>query len=109
MTITPLGESANAEFVAVSFDEVQTRPVPYFQALDWTLRHNGHPLQEEAYVQRFRSLGVGAFDAFDPKSLDPVSLASINAGFNDAMDVISRSRGPSRHPRIDRVEHGHGR
>ena len=93
MTITPLGESANAEFVAVTFDEVQTRPVPYFQALDWTLRHNGHPLQEEAYVQRFRSLGVGAFDAFDPKSLDPISLASINAGFDDAMDVISRSRG----------------
>ena len=93
VTITPLGESANTEFVAVTFDEVQTRPVPYFRALDWTLRHNGHPLQEEAYVQRFRSLGLGALDAFDPKSLDPASLASINAGFEDAMDVISRSRG----------------
>ena len=44
-------------------------------------------------MQRFRSIGVGALDPFDPESLDPVSLASINAGFHDAMDVISRSRG----------------
>ncbi|HUF98333.1 MAG TPA: DUF1214 domain-containing protein, partial [Ilumatobacter sp.] len=65
---------------------------PFFRALDWTLRHNGHPTQEEAYVQRFRSIGIGALDPFDPGSLDPVSLASINAGFHDAMDVISRSR-----------------
>ena len=92
VTITPVTESANVEFVAVTFDEVQTQAVPYFRALDWTLRHNGHPLQESAYVQRFRSIGVGALDPFDPNSLDPVSLANINAGFHDAMDVISRSR-----------------
>lgn len=93
VTITSVAESADVAFVAVTFDEVQTQAVPFFQALDWTLRHNGHPIQEEAYVQRFRSMRVGALDTFDPNSLDPVSLASMNVGFHDAMNLISRSRG----------------
>ena len=36
VTITSLVEPAAAGFVAVTFEEVQTQPVPFFQALDWT-------------------------------------------------------------------------
>ena len=61
--------------MAVTFDDVQTQAMPFFQALDWTIRHNGHPIQEEAYVQRFRSIGVGAHQPFDPSALDPVLRA----------------------------------
>ena len=93
VTITSLAESADAAFVAVTFDDVQTQAMPFFQALDWTIRNNGHPIQEEAYVQRFRSIGVGGHGPFDPSALNPVLRASIEAGFDDAMTAISRSRG----------------
>jgi hypothetical protein len=92
VTITPLAESADVAFVPVTFEEVQTHAIPFLEALDWTLRHNGHPTQEEAYVQRFRSIGIGAGEPFAPDALDSVSRSSIDAGFADAMTVISRSR-----------------
>ena len=93
VTITPLAESATTAFEAVTFEDVQVQAMPFFRALDWTIRHNGHPMQEEGYVQRFRSIGIGAHEPFDPAAVDPVSRASIEAGFDDAMTVISRSRG----------------
>jgi hypothetical protein len=93
VTITSLVEPAAAGFVVVTFEEVQTQPVPFFQALDWTLRNNGHPKQEEAYVRRFRSIRLGIDEPFDARGLDPVLRASIEVGFEDAMAVIARSRG----------------
>ncbi|MET0324308.1 MAG: DUF1254 domain-containing protein [Ilumatobacteraceae bacterium] len=93
VTITPLAERIDVAFPAVTFEEVQTRAMAFFQALDWTIRNNGHPLQEEGYVQRFRSLGIGTPDPLDPADLDPVTRASMEAGFADAMAVISSSRG----------------
>jgi hypothetical protein len=92
VTIASLAEPAASEFVAVTFEEVQTQSVPFFQALDWTLRNNGHPKQEEAYVQRFRSIRLGIDEPLDARGLDPVLRASIEVGFDDAMAVISRSR-----------------
>ena len=93
VTIAQLAEPVNAAFPPVTFEDVQTHAVPFFQALDWTIRSNGHPIQEEGYVQRFRSIGIGTHEPFNPTDLDPVLRGSIGAGFDDAMTVISRSRG----------------
>ena len=93
VTIAQLGEPVNAAFPPVTFEDVQTHAVSFFQALDWTIRNNGHPIQEEGYVQRFRSIGLGTREPFNPTDLDPVRRGSIGAGFDDAMTVISRSRG----------------
>jgi hypothetical protein len=59
VTITPLVERHDVTFPAVTFEHVQTEAIPFWQALDWTIRNNGHPIQEEGYVQRFRSIGIG--------------------------------------------------
>ncbi len=68
VTITPLAESAKTAFESVTFEGVQTQAMPFFQALDWTIRHNGHPVQEEGHVQRFRSSTTG------PTPPEPVGL-----------------------------------
>ncbi len=56
------------------------------------LRTNGHPDQEDALVYRFRAIGIGGPEPFDPARLDVETRAGIAAGFGDAMKIIASSR-----------------
>jgi hypothetical protein len=95
VTITPPpgGDVHRPQFIAVTFDEVQRAWVPFFRALDWTLRHNGHPTQEDDLVQRFRSLGLGVIAPFDEDTVEPTTRTALQAGFQDAMTIIASSAG----------------
>ncbi|WP_068875329.1 MULTISPECIES: DUF1254 domain-containing protein [unclassified Phenylobacterium] len=64
----------------------------FFRVLDHVLRTDGHPEQEDALVYRFRAIGIGGPEAFDPARLDAETRAGMEAGFQDAMKMIAASR-----------------
>jgi len=64
----------------------------FLRALDTILRTNGHLPGEEALVSRLRPLGVGGETAFDPASFDPAALAAIEAGYKDAVALLTTSK-----------------
>jgi hypothetical protein len=64
----------------------------FFEVLDQVLRTDGHPEQEDALVYRFRAIGIGGPQPFDPARLDAETRAGMEAGFDDAMKVIVASR-----------------
>lgn len=64
----------------------------FLRVLDHVLRTDGHPDQEDALVYRFRTIGIGGAEPFDPVRLDAEIRAGMEAGFDDAMKVIAASR-----------------
>lgn len=64
----------------------------FLKVLDHVLRTDGHPDQEDALVYRFRAIGIGGPDPFDPSRLDAETRAGMEAGFDDGMKVIVASR-----------------
>lgn len=64
----------------------------FLKVLDYILRTDGHPDQEDALVYRFRAIGIGGPEPFDLASLDPETRSGIAAGFDDAMKIIVASR-----------------
>ncbi|HEX9994039.1 MAG TPA: DUF1254 domain-containing protein [Acidimicrobiales bacterium] len=86
------GPSPAIDFPAVTAKEVETEAGPFLAALDWTLRHNGRPAQEEAYVHRFSGIGLGGRRPFSLDELDPAVREGVVAGFRDAMAVVEGSR-----------------
>jgi hypothetical protein len=64
----------------------------YLKVLDHVLRTDGHPDQEDALIYRFRAIGIGGPEPFDPGRLDPETRTGIEAGFADAMKIIAASR-----------------
>lgn len=64
----------------------------FFNILDYVLRKNGHPVQEDALIYRFRALGIGGPDVFEYARLDAEVRAGMDAGFADAMKTIEASR-----------------
>jgi hypothetical protein len=64
----------------------------YFRILDHVLRTNGAPMQEDALLYRFRAIGVGGDLPYDHDGLAPVVRGAIEAGFDDAMQIVSSSR-----------------
>jgi hypothetical protein len=90
--ITPTGDVGGGEFVATSAKAVETDYRSFFEALDFSLRANGHPVHEDAYVYRFRGLGLGCDDPFDADALDDAIRRGLEAGFADATDLIRGAR-----------------
>jgi len=93
VTITLMGDEQPAD--------TRTSPSPlgakddaltFMAVLDAVLRENGHPLQEDGLVARFRSIGVGAAKPFDAAALDAETRAGIAAGYASAMAIIRASR-----------------
>jgi hypothetical protein len=64
----------------------------FFKILDYVLRVDGHPDQEDALAYRFRAIGIGAAEAFDIGRLDPETRAGVEAGFAEAIKIIRASR-----------------
>ncbi len=87
--ITP--QAAPREGSAYPAPDAET-PFGFLKVLDYVLRTNGHPDQEDALVYRFRAIGIGGPEPFDPARLDVETRAGIAAGFGDAMKIIASSR-----------------
>jgi hypothetical protein len=64
----------------------------FLKVLDYVLRTDGHPDQEDALVYRFGAIGLGGREPFDLARHDPETRAGIVAGFDDAMKIIAASR-----------------
>jgi hypothetical protein len=90
--ISPTAEIGNGDFVAVTPDGVETDWRSFFAALDFSLRANSWPVHEDAYVYRFRTIGVGGPRPLDLDALDDATRRGMEEGFRDAMEVIRSSR-----------------
>lgn len=94
VTIRSLAQSGTTDpdIPVLTFDEVQRDPAAFFAALDWTIRHNGTPIQEAALVHRYRAIGIGADEPFDMDAFDSRDRAAIASGFADAMAIVAAAR-----------------
>jgi hypothetical protein len=90
--IEPTAEVGGGEFVLVSPEAAESDWDSFFGALDFCLRANGHPVHEDAYVYRFRSIGVGSPRTLDVDALDDATRQGLEAGFADAMELIRGAR-----------------
>ena len=93
VTLRPHGAVGTASFLPITQAAAEEQWSVFFAVLDWTIRHGGHPSQEDAYTYRFRTLGVGHPDgAFDRATIDDATQRGIAAGFDDAYAVVRASR-----------------
>lgn len=91
--IRPTAPIGQGTFVPVTSTSVTTDPTNFFSVLDWTERTSGHPIQEDGLVYRYRTIGVGGLQPFDPSSLDSQTAAGMAAGFAEASTIISDVKG----------------
>jgi hypothetical protein len=85
----PVGEGS---FVVVSPQAAESDWRSFFRCLDFSLRANGQPVHEDAYVYRFRSIGLGGPQPLDVDALDEATRRGLEAGFEDAMKLIRAAR-----------------
>jgi hypothetical protein len=90
--ITALGEVGRGDFVMTYPDDVETDFRSFFEALDFSLRVNRQPVHEDAYVYRFRSIGLGGAAPIDVDALDDAVRHGLEAGFAEGMDTIRSMR-----------------
>jgi hypothetical protein len=90
--ITPTGDVGRGDFVPTSPEAVETDWQSFFEALDFSLRANRHPVHEDAYVYRFRSIGLGGTKPVELDALDEAVRRGLETGFGDAMDLIRGAR-----------------
>lgn len=64
----------------------------YLSALDYILRVNGLQPGEEALISRFRTLGIMADRPFDAASFTPADREAIEAGYTEALALITRAK-----------------
>jgi hypothetical protein len=91
--ITPLGDVGRGDFVMTYPGKVETDFRSFFEALDFSLRANRQPVHEDAYVYRFRSIGLGGDAPIDVDALDDAVRDGLETGFAQAMDIIRSMRG----------------
>ena len=93
VALRPHGPVGTASFPPVTQEAAEGQWSVYFAVLDWTIRNGGHPVQEDAYTYRFRTLGVGDPDGpFDLANTDHATQRGMAAGFGDANAVVKSSR-----------------
>ncbi|KQU44209.1 hypothetical protein ASG84_12890 [Rhodococcus sp. Leaf278] len=90
VTIDALAPSAR-NWPVVGSREVETSSRAFLTALDASLAHNGVPFGDVAHVHQFRHIGVGSGD-FSMDDLDEATRNGVEAGFESAMALLSRSR-----------------
>jgi hypothetical protein len=90
--ITPTADVGRGDFILTRPEAVESDWRSFFAALDFSLRSNGQPVHEDAYVYRFRSIGLGGARPVDVESLDGPTRSGLDAGFADAMELIRSSR-----------------
>ncbi|WP_376707658.1 DUF1214 domain-containing protein [Nocardioides alcanivorans] len=80
---------ADGSWPAVPADDDGFDGATVLRALDAVLRHNGHPVQEEALLARFRPLGVGGREPLDPARWAPHVHEAVALGLADARRLIA--------------------
>jgi hypothetical protein len=90
--ITPTADVGGGDFVGSSPHAVESDSVSFFQALDFSLRANRHPVHEDAYLYRFRSIGLGGDEPLDVDALDDDVRRGLEVGFADSMELIRSAR-----------------
>jgi hypothetical protein len=93
VALKPTAPPAQHRFVEASPDSVERDYETYFRALDFVLRTNGHPVQEDAYTYRFRTIGLGGLEPFDVATFAAPEREALAAGFADGMSVVKGSFG----------------
>lgn len=63
----------------------------FMRALDFVLRTCGNPVREDALVQRFRAIGIGASRPIDEALADDAIRTGVEQGFAEAQAVIKAS------------------
>jgi hypothetical protein len=90
--ITPTAAVGASEFVVTSPEAAESDWRSFYAALDFSLRANGQPVHEDAYVYRFRSIGIGGRTALDVDALDGATRRGLESGFAEGMEAIESSR-----------------
>ncbi|WP_280181998.1 DUF1254 domain-containing protein [Nocardia farcinica] len=75
----------------VTQEQVEVSAEAFLTALDTSLRVNGVPIRDAAYVGQFRTLGVGSHRG-GPVRSDAAIRRGAEAGFRDAMELLAQSR-----------------
>lgn len=91
ISLTPTsteGTGNTCAFPVASPDAVREDWRTFFAALDFVLRACGHPVQEDAYAYRFRTIGVGGLDGVVVDDLADELKAGMAAGFSDALRLV---------------------
>jgi len=92
VTLEATADVGGAEFVLMSPESAESEWSSFFRALDFSLRANGQPVHEDAYVYRFRAIGIGGPQPLDVDALDESTRQGLEAGFADAMQLIHATR-----------------
>jgi hypothetical protein len=90
--ITPMGAVGEGSFVLTHPEPVERDFRSFFEALDFSLRANGQPVDEDAYVYRFRGIGLGGTDPIEIDALDDAVRHGLEAGFTQGMETIRSMR-----------------
>ncbi|GAA1103788.1 DUF1254 domain-containing protein [Nocardioides dubius] len=85
----PQAAGADTHWPAVPPDDDGFDAAGILCALDAVLRHNGHPVQEEALLARFRALGIGAREPLDPEKWSTSVNEAVALGHADARRLIA--------------------
>lgn len=98
----------------VSATRVEAEWTEFATALDAVVRVGGVPVEEVAHVARFRSIGIGTAEPFDPGAGASALRAGCAAGFEAAMGLVRSSQHqlgspmPSGWTRVEnKGRHGH--
>lgn len=93
-TITPIASARPAsQFPAADATTVRSDWQTYYRSLDFVLRVNSHTIQEDAYLYRFRALGLGGLDGpVDLASLDTEIAGGLHDGFTAGTAIVTASR-----------------
>lgn len=98
----------------VSATQVEADWTAFATALDAALRVGGVAREEVAHVARFRSIGIGGTETFDPAAASPALRQGCLAGFEAAMTLVRSNQHqlgtpiPSGWTRVEnKGRHGH--
>lgn len=75
-------------WLPVTGDAGDLDPLGFLRVLDFCLRRQGYPVQDEALVARFTVLGVAGPESFDRGARSEDDLAAVRAGFSDAEALV---------------------
>ena len=108
--ITPLGEVDRGDFVMSLPEAVEKDYRSFFEALDFSLRANRQPVHEDAYVYRFRGIGLGGAAPIDVDGLDDAvrerTRSRVRRGYgHDSVDALAIRDAGGGH----RMDQRHGR
>jgi hypothetical protein len=65
----------------------------FVEILDDVIRRNGHPVQEDALVHRYRGLGIGLDGPVDPATWDDALMAAVEEGYRLGLRLAAGVRG----------------